>query len=106
MEHVVRIAREVTQRVIPQLYTLFSGEKTPVASMVAMGEGVAHRGRARAVEVVAAADALLVQGSGRGGKPKEDMLKGVGFASHVGKRARKGKAADLGFKPVSITRVE
>lgn len=37
-----KISREVQQRIIPQLYTLFSGEKTPVASMVNMGEGVAH----------------------------------------------------------------
>jgi topoisomerase-4 subunit A len=35
--------------------------------------------------------ALLVQGSGRGGKPKEDLLRGAALASYVGKRARKGR---------------
>ena len=54
------------------------------------------------VSVATCADALLVQGSGRGGKPKEDTLKGVGFASHVGKRARKGHKVE-GF--VKVLRV-
>ena len=44
-----------------------------------------------------------MQGSGRGGKPKEDTLKGVGFASHVGKRARKGHKVE-GF--VKVLRVQ
>ena len=35
--------------------------------------------------------ALLVQGSGRGGKPKEELLRGAALASYVGKRARKGR---------------
>jgi topoisomerase-4 subunit A len=37
------------------------------------------------------AEALVVQGSGRGGKPKEDVLRGAALAAHEGKRARKGR---------------
>jgi topoisomerase-4 subunit A len=54
------------------------------------------------VSVAVCAGSLLVQGSGRGGKPKEDTLKGVGLASHVGKRARKGHKIE-GF--VKVVRV-
>jgi topoisomerase-4 subunit A len=43
------------------------------------------------VSVAAFGDVLRVLGSGRGGKPKDELLKGVGLAEHVGKRARKGK---------------
>ncbi len=38
-------------------------------------------------------DALNVLGTGRGGKPKEETLRGAALASYVGKRARKGKLA-------------
>jgi topoisomerase IV subunit A len=31
-----------------------------------------------------------VLGSGRGGKPKDELLKGAALAGHAGKRARKG----------------
>ena len=41
--------------------------------------------------------ALRVLGSGRGGKPKEELLRWAGLAAHIGKRARKGKAID-GFQ--------
>jgi topoisomerase-4 subunit A len=43
------------------------------------------------VSVAVFGDVLRVLGSGRGGKPKDELLKGVGLAEHVGKRARKGK---------------
>ena len=46
------------------------------------------------VSVASCADALLVQGSGRGGKPKEELLKATALAAHVGKRARKGHKVD------------
>ena len=39
-------------------------------------------------------DVLTVQGSGRGGKPKEEIVKGVTLAAHQGKRARKGRTVD------------
>jgi topoisomerase-4 subunit A len=37
------------------------------------------------------ATAVLVLGSGRGGKPREELLKGQPLQEHVGKRARKGR---------------
>jgi topoisomerase-4 subunit A len=48
--------------------------------------------------VAAFTNALLVQGTGRGGKPKDEVFKGVALAAHVNKRARKGKAVE-GWKP-------
>ena len=39
-------------------------------------------------------DQLTVQGSGRGGKPKEEVIKGATLAAHQGKRARKGRQVD------------
>ena len=39
-------------------------------------------------------DVLTVLGSGRGGKPREEVLKFSGLASHTGKRARKGRKVD------------
>ncbi|EHR71635.1 DNA topoisomerase IV, A subunit, proteobacterial [Burkholderiales bacterium JOSHI_001] len=46
------------------------------------------------VSVAAFGDALRVLGSGRGGKAKEEVLKGAHLTAHVGKRARKGKAVE------------
>ena len=37
---------------------------------------------------------LRVLGSGRGGKPREEVLKNQSLAAHAGKRARKGKAVE------------
>jgi topoisomerase-4 subunit A len=37
---------------------------------------------------------VKVLGQGRGGKPKEEELKGNALAGHVGKRARKGKKVE------------
>jgi topoisomerase-4 subunit A len=41
--------------------------------------------------VAAFTHALRVLGSGRGGKAKDEVLKGAALAAHVGKRARRGK---------------
>jgi topoisomerase-4 subunit A len=49
------------------------------------------------VSVSPCADALLVQGLGRGDKPKDELLRGAALAGHVGKRARKGHKLE-GFK--------
>jgi topoisomerase-4 subunit A len=46
------------------------------------------------ISVATCADALTLIGSGRGGKPRSDDLKGAGLAAHVGKRARKGRKVD------------
>lgn len=54
------------------------------------------------VSVAACATAIKVLGLGRGGKPKEEELKGSGLQSHAGTRARKGKLADLGLKPQRV----
>jgi topoisomerase-4 subunit A len=42
------------------------------------------------VSVAAVANALKVQGAGRGGKFKEEEIKGAALNAHKGKRARKG----------------
>ncbi len=44
--------------------------------------------------VAAFAQTLLVLGSGRGGKPKEELLKGVNLAGYAGKRAKKGRLVE------------
>ena len=54
------------------------------------------------VSVTAMGAALKVEGTGRGGKAKEEVLKGAGLAVYAGKRARKGKAAELGMKPTRV----
>ena len=39
-------------------------------------------------------EALTVHGSGRGGKPKDEVVKGATLATHHGRRARKGRKVD------------
>ena len=47
------------------------------------------------VSVAAFGQALQVLGTAlRGGKPREDVLKGASLAAHAGKRARKGKSVE------------
>ena len=43
---------------------------------------------------------------GRGGKEREETLEIRSLNNAKAARGRKGKAADLGFKPTSIERVE
>jgi topoisomerase IV subunit A len=45
------------------------------------------------VSVAVFGTVLRLQGTGRGGKPKEDTLQGVALQEHVGRRARKGRKA-------------
>ena len=49
---------------------------------------------------------VKIQGIGRGGKAREETLEIRSLNNARGSRARKGKAADLGFKPVAVIRVE
>ena len=49
---------------------------------------------------------VKIEGIGRGGKPREETLEIRSLNNARAVRGRKGKAADLGFKPASITRVE
>jgi topoisomerase-4 subunit A len=46
-------------------------------------------------------DGLRVTGTGRGGKPREELLKGAALEHHVGRRARKGRVV-AGFKPSGL----
>ncbi len=46
------------------------------------------------VSVAAFAEALRVLGTGRGGKPREEVLRGAALEPHVGRRARKGRRQD------------
>ena len=48
---------------------------------------------------------VRIEGIGRGGKERDETLEIRSLNNARGTRARKGKVADLGFKPVSITRV-
>jgi topoisomerase-4 subunit A len=50
--------------------------------------------KAPLLSVAAFGTALRVQGSGRGGKAKEEDLKGAALAAHEGKRARKGRKVE------------
>ncbi|MEN9780166.1 MAG: putative topoisomerase subunit [Pseudomonadota bacterium] len=49
---------------------------------------------------------VRIAGTGRGGKPREEVLEIRSLNNARAARGRKGKAADLGFKPESVTRVE
>ncbi len=49
---------------------------------------------------------VKIEGIGRGGKEREETLEIRSLNNARAARGRKGKAADLGFKPVQITRVE
>jgi len=54
------------------------------------------------VSAAAFAQALQVLGTGRGGKAKEELLKGAALESYRGKRARKGKKVDGMVKPLRV----
>ena len=56
------------------------------------------------VSVATLAESVLVQGSGRGGKPKDELIKGVALAGYQGKRARKGRAVE-GLQKVLVLRL-
>ena len=49
---------------------------------------------------------IRIEGVGRGGKLREETLEIRSLNNARAARGRKGKAADLGFKPASVTRVE
>jgi topoisomerase-4 subunit A len=49
---------------------------------------------------------VRISGIGRGGKERDETLEIRSLNNAKGGRGRKGKAADLGFKPTSIERVE
>ena len=49
---------------------------------------------------------IRIAGTGRGGKARDETLEIRSLNNARALRGRKGKAADLGFKPEVITRVE
>ena len=49
---------------------------------------------------------IKIEGIGRGAKAREETLEIRSLNNARTVRARKGKAADLGFKPTGIMRVE
>jgi topoisomerase IV subunit A len=49
---------------------------------------------------------VKIEGIGRGGKAREETLEIRSLNNARAARGRKGKAADLGFKPTSVVRVE
>ena len=49
---------------------------------------------------------VRIEGIGRGGKARDETLEIRSLNNARAARARKGKAADLGFKPASVTRIE
>ncbi len=49
---------------------------------------------------------VRIAGIGRGGKSRDETLEIRSLNNARAARARKGKAADLGFKPASVTRIE
>ena len=49
---------------------------------------------------------VKIEGIGRGGKAREETLEIRSLNNARAARARKGKVADLGFKPTGIVRVE
>ncbi|UUZ68599.1 DNA topoisomerase IV subunit A [Polaromonas sp. P2-4] len=49
---------------------------------------------------------VKIEGIGRGGKAREETLEIRSLNNARAARARKGKAADLGFKPTGIVRIE
>lgn len=48
---------------------------------------------------------VKIAGLGRGGKPREETLEIRSLNNAKAVRGRKGKAADLGFKPLSVIRI-
>jgi len=54
------------------------------------------------VSVAAFTDALQVLGQGRGGKPKDELLKPPALLSYAGKRARKGRKQDVMVKAMRV----
>ena len=49
---------------------------------------------------------VRIEGTGRGGKEREETLEIRSLNNARANRAKKGKVADLGFKPARVTRVE
>ena len=58
------------------------------------------------VSVAAFGEALRVLGTGRGGKARDEVLRGAALAAYEGKRARKGRRQDAVPKAVRVVAVD
>jgi len=58
------------------------------------------------VSVAAFADALRVLGTGRGNKPREEILRNAALEPHVGRRARKGRRQEAMPKAMRVVAAE
>jgi topoisomerase IV subunit A len=58
--------------------------------------------KAPLVSVAVFGESLQVIGQGRGGKPKQELLRGAALAEHAGKRARKGRKIEGFVKPLQL----
>ncbi len=54
------------------------------------------------LSVATCGELLTVAGSGRGGKPKHEVLRAAALASHLGKRARKGRKVEGLLKALAL----
>jgi topoisomerase-4 subunit A len=84
-------------------------ELTELKTMATGGRGLmllALEDKDTLVGAAAYTRSVRLEGIGRGGKPREETLEIRSLNNARALRGRKGKAADLGFKPSSITRVE
>lgn len=54
------------------------------------------------ISVATVLNGVRVIGTTRGGKPKEEDVRNSAYLSHVGKRARKGKAVDAFQKVLAL----
>jgi topoisomerase-4 subunit A len=83
-------------------------EITELKTMATGGRGLmllALEDQDRLAGAAAYARSVRIEGLGRGAKPREETLEIRSLNNARAARGRKGKAADLGFKPASITRV-
>ena len=59
--------------------------------------------KAPLLSVATCLDAVTLTGSGRGGKPKEERLRGEHLEAHTGRRARKGRKVEGFVKVLRVT---
>ncbi len=57
-----------------------------------------------AVLALGAGDGVELAGSGRGGKPRSQLLSARALQAYVGRRAGRGKAVEVSFKPAQMRR--
>ena len=79
---------------------------TWIAEEQAIRNQLAAPGTLSLAEVAAMTPMDFFDGIGRGGKERDETLEIRSLNNARAARGRKGKAADLGFKPNRITRVE